>query len=1443
VIGGDRPRATVGVIVLALLAYVPALASSPGRMPADTKLYLYLDPAGLVGRAASTFEPDQFTGWVPHQQITYLWPSGPWFWFFDVVGMPDWIAHRLWIGTVLVAAGLGTRWAARHLGLSTNAALVAAVVYQLSPYLLPYVSRTSLLLLPWAGVGWIVGLAVRATNEMATVSEERRTWRVRLRLWRDPALIALIVATVGSVNATALALIAPAPVLWLFHVGLQRVLPWGDVLRVAARTAGLCLAVSTWWIAMLLVQARYGAPVLAFSETLEDVSRNATGSEVMRGLGYWLFYQRNPIGPTTTASFDYLVSVRTMALSYGVVLAGFIGLAAVSWAQRRFAALCIAVGMVLAVGVHPFDDPSPVMRWFTGDDGSGLALALRSSTRATPVLLFGVAIGAGALLSLVPERVAAVRRRVGGVAVPTGQQVATAGLVVLALANLPSLYGADLVDPAIDRDADVPEEWTEAGAMLDADGHDGRVLQLPGAEFGAFRWGYTVDQPVVALSDDPLVTRDLLPLGSAAAMDLLYALDDRFQEEVAEPEAVAPVARLLGVDTIWLANDLEFERFRTPRPETVDALLGTVDRRPEGLGGVTPFGDVAPNTPAFPIVDATTLVDPRVGTPLAPVVLVDVEQPGTIVRAKTDSVVLSGSGDGVVDAAAIGLLSGHELVRYSAHLADAELDAALDAAELLVVTDSNRDRAHHWRGSQDVVGHTEPGGPDADVLIPTDADQRLEVFDDDPELQTVADQLGPVTAIASSYGEPFAYRPEDRAVMAVDGDTTTAWRVGDHGDALGEFIRLTLAPDVGAPAQQLSLRQVDNGPGGRAITMVTVEIDDADPIDVVLDDRSFDASGQPVDLVPISPGESFDITVTELDEGNPALAASRAGVGFVEIDLGFGPTVEFIRPPMRALDAAADTPAAITLTRLRTSSTDPWRSDPEPELRRILDLADRRILRGEATIALDRQADDAELLELFAAAVVGQPPAASSRVTGGVAQWGPAATDGDRSTSWITPFDGAVGATLDFPSTERLGTELVIAQPDGDYSPVTAVQLAAGDERVDLVLSAVGDGTWVAPLPRSFTDETGTDGFTMTITEIEPRTTIDRRYGDTITLPAAIAELTGTDGIEVTDLEENAVLAAECRTDLLRIDGDAVPLSFTTTVAELLAGAAVSATPCDGPLRLGDGEHRIESTNSSAAGLTVDRVVLRDGDVPRASPPTARLETIVTRNEARRRTVEVAACPQGCWLVLGEGWNEAWSATVAGLDLGPPSVVDGGFNGWQLPPNTEPTTVELRWTAQGPVSWGIALSMFAAVACLAIAMIAPRASRYGLAPPTRLRNRRQVHRPVAQAVTLVVSAGLLIGPEWALIAVVPAAASLLTSRQEQSSRTWPAVRPLELTGLIAACIVAVWAIAILRNDRPYPDAGWTFFFDDLNGLAVFAALALGIGAAFAPDGQPAPPPM
>ncbi|MGH9133121.1 MAG: hypothetical protein ACRDZZ_04235, partial [Ilumatobacteraceae bacterium] len=53
-------RPPLEVVVLGLLAYVPALTAGRGRMPADTKLYLYLDPARLVSDAPYTFDGRQF---------------------------------------------------------------------------------------------------------------------------------------------------------------------------------------------------------------------------------------------------------------------------------------------------------------------------------------------------------------------------------------------------------------------------------------------------------------------------------------------------------------------------------------------------------------------------------------------------------------------------------------------------------------------------------------------------------------------------------------------------------------------------------------------------------------------------------------------------------------------------------------------------------------------------------------------------------------------------------------------------------------------------------------------------------------------------------------------------------------------------------------------------------------------------------------------------------------------------------------------------------------------------------------------------------------------------------------------------------------------------------------------------------------------------------------
>ena len=135
-----------------------------------------------------------------------------------------------------------------------------------------------------------------------------------------------------------------------------------------------------------------------------------------------------------------------------------------------------------------------------------------------------------------------------------------------------------------------------------------------------------------------------------------------------------------------------------------------------------------------------------------------------------------------------------------------DLAVALRDADQVLITDSNRDRAHHWRSSQDVTGFTESGGPGSDVLRLRRAatsgcpcSQRLR-----PGTQTIAVQEGPVTATASSYGEPFAYRPEDRPLMADRRRPDHAWLVADRAPAEGQRIRFQVAepdrPRDAAPA-------------------------------------------------------------------------------------------------------------------------------------------------------------------------------------------------------------------------------------------------------------------------------------------------------------------------------------------------------------------------------------------------------------------------------------------------------------------------------------------------------------------------------------------------------------------------------------------------------------------------------------------------------------------
>src|SRR4051812_35631533 len=294
---GSAPRSPEGSVprrplwwTFALLAYVPLLFMHPGKVSSDTKSYLYLDPSRLLRAAPSMWDPHVGLGTVSHQNIGYLFPLGPYYWLMEtVLHQPAWLAQRLWLGTLIFAAGMGMRYLFRTLRVVGPGVPVAMLVYAFTPYVLQYSARLSVLLGPWAALPWLVAFTARALQH---------------RGWRYPALFALTVPLVGSVKATSLgyALVGPG-VYAVYALFVTRETDSRRFLSAAWRTGVLTVATSLWWLSGLLIESRYGLNVLRFTEQIPDVSATAYPYEVLRGLGYWLFYGRDQVGFWNRAVF------------------------------------------------------------------------------------------------------------------------------------------------------------------------------------------------------------------------------------------------------------------------------------------------------------------------------------------------------------------------------------------------------------------------------------------------------------------------------------------------------------------------------------------------------------------------------------------------------------------------------------------------------------------------------------------------------------------------------------------------------------------------------------------------------------------------------------------------------------------------------------------------------------------------------------------------------------------------------------------------------------------------------------------------------------------------------------------------------------------------------------------------------------------------------------
>jgi arabinofuranan 3-O-arabinosyltransferase len=899
------------------------LLSAPGKLPADTKLYMYLNPGRLLSDAAFTWDTRQLGGWVPHQNVGYLWPTGPWFAFFEWLNIPDWIAHRLWLGTLLVIAGLGARWLAKILDLPVNSAFIAGVAFQLSPYVLPYISRTSALLLPWALLPWIVGLTLKIIREP------------KLKYF---VVFGLIIMSSGGLNATALLMIAPAPVIWLIDAWSSRKISFRRALSLTGLLGLISLVMSAWWAAGLSVQGKFGAAVLSYSEALQSTVATSTSTETLRSLGYWLFYDRNEITALTSASTPYQNNLLVITVGVCLVIAGVIGLFSDQKLKRPLS-LMLLVGVVLSVGAHPTDSPSPLWSYFADNPKSAISLALRSSSRAVPLIALALAIGLGIFVIKASNYLSQRSPRLRHLAIPV--------VFLFICLNVPALFGGRYIDPAISRPQELPTAWTQAAQLLDQRfdaGHTGSVLILPGIESAAYRWGYPVDPILPGITKKPLITRDWLPLGSAPFMDLLYALDDSFQNGTADANSIAPIARLLGADTVMVVNSYQYERFGVQRPERSAELVASAP----GLQPIGDFGEPSINLAEGD--EANDLSDfPPTAFPEISLYEVSDATPGA--RITNNPIVVSADGSGMVDLAAAGLIDGKSSILASAALDETSLREAVLNAPEVIVTDSNRKRAHHWRGSQEVWGATE--GTSALVDSFDAFDNRLPVFPlgaDRLETLSIAENNSGTSMSATIYGALLSYLPEYRPANANDGNLNTSWAVGWGINPIGQT--LTYTSNMGLPmVEQLDLIPAQFSFNHRLITAVSVSIDNSDWTSHTIDP---DTENTTIKLN--QPGNSVRVRIDAVSFGNEQLP-----VGWAEILPTEFQHQEVITVPSDATAVVtAATPVSYSFTRLQADEYKAYRQDPEQSINRnfFVDHEDRFTVTGHATSTTDFAASD-----------------------------------------------------------------------------------------------------------------------------------------------------------------------------------------------------------------------------------------------------------------------------------------------------------------------------------------------------------------------------------------------------------------------------------------------------------------------------------------------------
>ncbi|MGI8713763.1 MAG: alpha-(1-_3)-arabinofuranosyltransferase domain-containing protein [Solirubrobacteraceae bacterium] len=440
---GRAARARAIPLGLALAAFALAFAQRPGLDTADTKVNLHVDPVRFLSDLISVWSPTASLGHVQGGQYSgYLWPMGPFFAAGHGLGISGWVTERLWLGALFALAAwgavrLGDELLGRRRGVTH---LVAGAAYMVNPYVVVFANRTSIFLLAYAALPWLMLIAHRGLRNP-------RGW------WWPAAFALLTTSTGGGVNATVTALVMIGPILLVLYAVAIGEIALRAAVSFSWRTILATGAASVWWVAPLLVQSRYGLNFLAFTEQVGAIWGTTSLTEGLRLMSYWPSYLGVGFGDRLLPYFN---DSPTMLFNPAVVLSSLLvpalALGGYAWTRRRrYAPLLLACGLVALLVMSVGYPNGTLLRSGVTFIYNRVAAVqfLRTTYKAGPVLALAVAMLLGTAAGVASGRIPRVAGR--GVLLAV-----TAALLVLSA--LPMFEGKGL-ELTFKR---VPPDWGQA---------------------------------------------------------------------------------------------------------------------------------------------------------------------------------------------------------------------------------------------------------------------------------------------------------------------------------------------------------------------------------------------------------------------------------------------------------------------------------------------------------------------------------------------------------------------------------------------------------------------------------------------------------------------------------------------------------------------------------------------------------------------------------------------------------------------------------------------------------------------------------------------------------------------------------------------------------------------------------------------------------------------